>query len=42
VSWDSASARALLKARAGDVVTLRTPAGVEHLEVVEIRYGTGQ
>jgi transcription elongation factor GreB len=42
VSWVSPIARALLKARAGDVVTLRTPAGVEHLEVVEIRYGTGQ
>jgi transcription elongation factor GreB len=29
---------ALLKAREGDVVTLRTPGGVEALDVVEIRY----
>src|SRR5476651_840066 len=33
VSWISPVARALNKARAGDVVTLRTPAGVEALEV---------
>lgn len=38
VSWVSPLARALLKAREGDVVNLRTPAGVEQLEVVEIRY----
>jgi transcription elongation factor GreB len=38
VSWVSPIARALLKARAGDTVTLRTPAGVEELEVEEIRY----
>jgi len=31
-------ARALLKAREGDVVSLRTPAGVEELEVVTVRY----
>src|SRR5690242_21548294 len=41
VSWISPIARALMKARAGDVVTLRTPAGVERLEVMEVRYGTG-
>jgi transcription elongation factor GreB len=38
VSWISPIARALLKARAGDTVTLRTPSGVEELEVEEIRY----
>ncbi len=38
VSWVSPIARALLKARAGDCVTLRTPAGTEQLEVEEIRY----
>src|SRR6266496_2774446 len=31
VSWISPMARALLKARAGDQVTLRTPAGAEEL-----------
>jgi len=38
VSWVSPIAKALLKAREGDVVTLRTPAGVEEIEVVAIRY----
>lgn len=38
VSWVSPVARALLKARAGDVVTLNTPAGSEQLELEEIRY----
>ena len=40
VSWVSPIARALLKAHEGDVVELRTPAGLEPIEVVEIRYGT--
>ena len=31
-------ARALMKAREGDVVELRTPAGIEPIEVIEIRY----
>jgi transcription elongation factor GreB len=31
-------ARALLKAQEGDVVDLRTPAGVERIEVLAIRY----
>ncbi len=39
VSWVSPIARALLKAREGDVVELRTPAGPEAIEVVAIRYG---
>lgn len=38
ISWVSPLAKALLKAREGDMVTLRTPGGVEELEVVEIRY----
>src|SRR5450756_743943 len=38
ISWISPVARALTKARQGDRVTLRTPAGVEALEVIEIRY----
>jgi transcription elongation factor GreB len=38
VSWISPIARALLKARAGDIVKLRTPTGVESIEVVEISY----
>ncbi len=38
ISWISPVAKALLKAREGDVVSLRTPAGVDELEVaVEIR-----
>jgi transcription elongation factor GreB len=38
VSWISPIARALLKAREGDTVTLRTPAGEERLEVLQVRY----
>ncbi|HSI53588.1 MAG: transcription elongation factor GreB [Ramlibacter sp.] len=38
VSWISPIARALLKAREGDVVRLVTPAGVQEIEVVEVRY----
>ncbi len=38
ISWISPVARALTKARAGDSVTLRTPAGVEELEIIAIRY----
>jgi transcription elongation factor GreB len=38
VSWISPIAKALLKAREGDVVTLRTPAGTEEIEVREVRY----
>jgi len=40
ISWISPVARALLKARVGDVVQLRTPAGFQSLEVVEIRYAS--
>ena len=38
VSWIAPIARALLKAREGDSVTLRTPAGDETLEILEVRY----
>ena len=38
ISWVSPVARALLRARAGDVVMLTTPVGVEELEVTSIRY----
>lgn len=38
VSWISPIARALLKAREGDTVELRTPNGPEPVEVLEIRY----
>ena len=38
VSWISPIAKALLKAREGDVVTLRTPGGAEEIEVRSIRY----
>ena len=31
-------ARALLKAREGDTVTLHTPGGVEEIEIVDVRY----
>jgi transcription elongation factor GreB len=40
VSWISPIARALMKAQEGDVVELRTPHGIEAIEVVEIRYGS--
>ena len=38
VSWISPVARALTRAREGDVVTLRTPSGADELEIVAIRY----
>lgn len=38
VSWISPIAKALLKAREGDSVQLRTPAGVEEIEILEVRY----
>ncbi|MDM0043342.1 transcription elongation factor GreB [Variovorax dokdonensis] len=38
VSWISPIARALLKAREGDTVKLMTPAGVQEIEVLEVRY----
>jgi transcription elongation factor GreB len=38
VSWVAPIARALLKARVGDEVSLHTPGGVQRLEVLEVRY----
>ena len=38
VSWIAPVARALLKAREGDEVQLVTPAGIERLEVLAVRY----
>jgi transcription elongation factor GreB len=38
VSWVSPIARALLKAREGDEVTLVTPMGPQKIEVLEVRY----
>ena len=38
VSWISPIARALLKGREGDVVDLRTPGGIEQIEIVRVRY----
>jgi len=38
ISSISPVARALIKAREGDVVSLRTPGGVEELEILEVTY----
>jgi len=38
VSWIAPISRALLKARVGDQVSLVTPGGVEHIEVVDVSY----
>jgi len=38
VSWLSPIARALIKAREGDSVVLRTPGGSEELEILEVSY----
>jgi transcription elongation factor GreB len=38
VSWISPVAKALLKAREGDVVLLRSPAGLEEIEILSVRY----
>ena len=38
VSWISPVARVLTKAREGDVVQLRTPAGIDTLEVLQVSY----
>ena len=38
VSWISPIARALIKAREGDTVPLRTPTGVEQIDILEVRY----
>ncbi|MEY2687256.1 MAG: hypothetical protein RL375_1454 [Pseudomonadota bacterium] len=38
VSWVAPIARALLRARIGDEVSLMTPGGLERIEVLEVRY----
>jgi transcription elongation factor GreB len=38
ISWVSPMARALIKAREGDAVTLQTPGGTEELEIAAVRY----
>ena len=38
ISWISPLARALMKARPGDAVTLRAPGGVEELDVIDVSY----
>jgi transcription elongation factor GreB len=38
ISWLSPLARALMKAREGDMVRFQSPAGLRELEVLEIRY----
>ena len=39
ISWISPVAKALLKARIGDTVDVRTPQGPERIEVIDISYG---
>ena len=41
ISWISPVARALMKASEGEVVNLRTPDGDVEIEVIEIRYESG-
>jgi len=41
VSWISPIARAVTRAREGDTVRLRTPAGTETLEILDVRYLAG-
>jgi transcription elongation factor GreB len=38
ISWISPVAKALIKAREGDKVILKTPGGIEELEILEVRY----
>jgi transcription elongation factor GreB len=38
ISWISPVARALTKAKLGDTVTLRTPGGIEELDILDISY----
>lgn len=40
ISWIAPVARALIKAKEGDTVVLRTPGGVDELEILEVRYPT--
>ena len=38
VSWISPVAKALIKAREGDTVTMRTPVGEEKIDILEVTY----
>jgi len=38
ISWVSPVARALTKAREGETVTLRTPAGDDELDIISVQY----
>lgn len=38
ISWVSPMAKALLQAKEGDAVTVRTPKGEEEMEILEVRY----
>lgn len=38
ISWVAPVARAMMKAQEGDTVTLRTPGGVESLDILEVSY----
>lgn len=38
ISWVSPLARALIKAKEGDIVKLKTPAGVREIEILEVVY----
>jgi transcription elongation factor GreB len=40
ISWLSPVARALMKAKKGDVISLRTPAGLDEIEILSIQYRT--
>jgi transcription elongation factor GreB len=40
IAWISPMARALMKAREGDTVTVQTPDGRREVEIVEVRYRT--
>lgn len=38
ISWISPVARALIKAKEGDTVVLRTPGGIEELDILDVSY----
>jgi transcription elongation factor GreB len=38
ISWISPLARALIKARCGDVIRFQSPVGVRELDIVDVRY----
>jgi transcription elongation factor GreB len=42
ISWLSPVARALMKAKVGDVVEIRTPGGIKSLEIQAIEYKTNK